>query len=331
MNDSYIGEEAGQYAPLLSLTYQTERGEVTNWADVEKIWHHVYYQELKTNPADHPLVLTGPSLNRKPSREKATQIQFETFNVPSLVFEQQGLLSLYASGLTTGIVLEIGDGLTQIVPVWEGLLLTAGVSRANIAGRDITAWLAEMLRHGGYKFAASADLEILSDIKENLAYVALDFDAELEKRTANISYTMSSGDQVALSTERFRCAELLFKPHCNGLELDGVDQLLFESIGKSGLGDDRRALFRTIVLSGGTTMLPGFPERLQKEITDFAPATLKTEVRVTAKPGRECHAWVGGSIFASIEIFPTMLATRSEYNDEGASIVHRRGPCSMSG
>ena len=254
---------------------------------------------------------------------------FEKFMSPAMYIASQAVLALYASGRTSGVVLDSGGGRSHCVPIYEGYALPSAIERSAIDGRVVTDYMERLLLERGYTFTwtnAVHKNEIARDIKEKAAtYVALDFYAEMmtscEIPDLERSYELPDGNIVTYGNERFRCPEVLFEPSLLGMESHGIHETLFRTIMTCDV-DIRKDLYANIVVSGGNTMFPGIAERLTKEVTSLAPAAVK--IKVVAPPERKYSAWIGGSILASLSTFQQTWISKAEYSEAGPSIVHRK-------
>jgi len=320
----FIGHKAEDLRGLLKISYPISHGVVEEWDNMERIWTHIYANELKVQSEEHPVLLTEAPLNPKRNREKLAELFFETFNVPALFISIQAVLALYASGRTTGVVLDSGDGVTHSVPVYEGFAIPHSITRIDVAGRDVTEYLQLLLRKAGYNFHSSAEKEIVRSIKEQTCYVSYnpskEEDLENQKTNPYAPYTLPDGNVIEVGPERFRAPEILFDPELIGQECIGIHQCLVNSIRRTDL-DLRKTLFQSIVLSGGTTLLKGFGDRLLLEVKKLAPKDIR--IRISAPPERKYSTWIGGSILASLATFKKIWISKEQYTED-ALVVHRK-------
>lgn len=266
--------------------------------------------------------MTEAPLNPRTNRDHIAEIFFESMRAPALFFTPPSVLSLYASGRTTGVVLDVGEGVTHAVPVYEGFALQHSVTRSDVAGRDVTRHLQLQLRRAGLSFTTTAEADLAKTIKEEICYLtptlATDEAAEKDAKT---QYQLPDGQIVTVASERYQAPNVLFDPSLFGSEEPGAADILVNSIMKSDI-DLRSKLFSQIVMAGGSTLLPGFGDRMLYEVRTRSPS--HTRIRISAPPERIHSSYVGGSILASLATFKSMWVSRAEYEEHGSNILHRR-------
>ncbi|KAG4070695.1 hypothetical protein HA402_013615 [Bradysia odoriphaga] len=320
--DVFVGPKAEEHRGLLSIKYPMEHGIVTEWNDMEKIWNYIYSKDqLSTFSEEHPVLLTEAPLNPRQNREKAAEIFFETFNVPALFVSMQAVLSLYATGRVTGVVLDSGDGVTHAVPIYEGFAMPHSIMRVDIAGRDVTRYLKALIRKEGFNFRTTAEFEIVRSIKETACYLSTNPLKEENIDAEKVLYTLPDGNTFDIGPARFRAPEVLFRPDLLGDECEGIHEVLMYSIQKSDL-DLRKILYQNIVLSGGSTLFKGFGDRLLSELKKGVAKDMK--IRIAAPQERLYSTWMGGSILASLDTFKKMWVSKREFDEEGQRAIHRK-------
>ncbi len=330
---SFLGRTVAEHRGALALSHPVEHGQVQSWADMEALWTHLYASGASSSsssspsdrlpgpvrPSDHPVLLVEPPHASRAQRERAAQFFLETLRVPALAILPSPPLALYASGRTTGLVVECGDGVTSATPVYEGFAVAHAVSRADYGGADVTRQLSLLLRKSGVaSLHTAAEGEAVRGMKESCCYVAPNpREAEglaAEGRSPAAEYTLPDGTRLTLGAERFRAPEALFRPSLLGLEHPGVGDLAAAAVGKADL-DLRAALLGSVLLAGGATTTRGFGARLLTELRRASPQ--ESKVRVWAPQDRAGLVWVGGSILASLSTFQKLWVGRAEWEEAG--------------
>lgn len=246
-----------------------ENGIVKRWDDMQHLWDYTFFEKMKLDPTGRKILLTEPPMNPLKNRETMCEVMFERYGFGGVYVAIQAVLALYAQGLSSGVVVDSGDGVTHIVPVYESTVLNHLTRRLDVAGRDVTRNLIALLLRRGYALNRTADFETVRQIKEKLCYVS--YDLELDQRLSEDttvlveSYTLPDGRVIRVGSERFEAPECLFQPHLVDVEQPGIAEFLFNTIQSADV-DVRSSLYKAIVLSGGSSMYPGLPSRLEKEL-----------------------------------------------------------------
>ena len=325
--NSMMGDQAISSRGLLHLEYPMESGQIKNWDAFESLLQFTFTNELRTDVSEAKVLFSEPSLNSLSQREKLTQIMFENHSVQAMYMYNQCILSLFASGRACGMVLDVGEGVCQTVPIYEGFVLKRGISRYSLAGRDINEHLALLLRERGWSFQTPSQMESVRSIKEQLGFVSLDYEADLrrsrESSALETVYELPDGEIITLASERFRCTEALFNPSLLEIEAPGLHDIVHNSITRCAI--DLRSMLRTnILLSGGSTMFNNLPERLRSEVKNLCP--FSQVVNVVAPIDRKYSTWIGGRLVASLSTFQSTWITKDQYDECGPNIA-TQGRC----
>jgi len=312
LKDIMVGDEAAEAREFLEISYPLENGIVRNWAEMKILWDYTFNDCLKINPNEHRILLTEPPGNPDENRLKMYQNMFEVYGFAGAMVAIQAVLVLYAQGLLTGVVLDSGDGVSHVIPVFEGYGMPNNIQRLNVAGRHVTKHLVSLLQLRGYNLNRSADFDTARQIKENLCFVGYDLEIErrlaLETTTLVRPFQLPDGRVIKVGRERFEAAEVLFDPSKAGVEGKGLAELLWTGINKADM-DLRPQFYKHIVLSGGTTMFAGLPSRLERDMKELWVQRVakgdrsrlsKFKLKIEDPPRRKNMVFLGGSVLADI-------------------------------
>jgi actin, other eukaryote len=320
----YAGEKANDRRGILNITYPIEKGIITNWENMEELLRYTW-EELRIDTEERAFLLTELAFNPKANRLKTTEIMFEYFNALGLSLENQAPLSLYSTGRTSGILVDSGYEVTNIIPLYQGFALDYAATRLDIGGRHLSEYLEPIIQSKGLDYVPSS---LVEEIKRKCE-VASDFETETARFTPqvfNVSNYHCNMPDISLHDELIRCPEALFQPNLIlGLSSKGIHEAVFETIMKCD-PRIRGEISRSIVLSGGGTLFGNIGSRLKREIAQLTETSLRTPPHVTSDPNREYATWIGGSMKAALSMFADCMISKDEYDAYGPQIVQRKCP-----
>ncbi|XP_033755512.1 actin, clone 302-like isoform X3 [Pecten maximus] len=318
----YVGDQAIQNMDALDIRRPIERGIVTDWEAMETVWTHVF-DNLSVKPSDKDILLTEPQMNPKSNREKMVQIMFEKIQPRGMYVISSNVLSHYANGRVSGLLIDSGFEVTSVVCIYEGYEVTQSMFRSDIGGNDITNYLIELLGKRGFAFTTAEEIEEVNMMKERCAYVSTNPEAE-KVDDIKKDYTCSNGTTVCLGEERFQCMEAMFDPSLIGSKACGIHELILKSI-KACPVHVRADIYVNVLISGGNTMVAGLIDRIDQELRKALPVNLRK--RVIAPPERLYSTWIGGSILSSLTTAQSMWMRLEDYDEFGPNIVYGPGFC----
>ncbi|KAK2962607.1 putative Actin [Blattamonas nauphoetae] len=316
----FVGNEAYEKKGDLFLRYPIEHGHIRNWEDMETIWKEIFSQKLFCDPSKSRILVSSHPLCERANKEKLTERLFEEFKIPNLYVANSAILCIYATGTTSGLVVESGEGVTYSAPVHNGYYITEAVSRMNVAGKEITNYFARLLSESGHQFTSASDLETVKQIKENQCF----FRSPTHQNPRDKSkFILPDGSSIQLGNERHEAAEVLYNPLLVGQECDGLGGMVASSLLSSPL-DTRQNLALNIVVNGGTSRAEGFEERLKSELeTKLSKTHPQLSFTIKVSENREIGAWIGGSVLAS-SMQDDAWMSKHEYQEYGAHYVHQK-------
>lgn len=345
----YIGNEAEKRRRNMNVKSPIADGCVEDWDNMEKFWNRCIYGYLQANPEDHYFLLTEPPLNPPENREYAAEIMFETFQVPGLYIGVQAVLALIASKISsnadremTGTVVDSGDGVTHVIPVYKGHVIGSCIRHIPLAGSHITNFIVDMLRERKEPIPAVNIKGVARTIKEKYCYccpklakefIKYDEDPTKFKTFEGIDSRTKQPFTVDVGYERFLGPELFFNPEIFSSDFtDPLPSLVDDCILEAPI-DARRTLYRNICLSGGSTMFKDFGKRLERDIKRLTKSRIDLtreqtghmvdyiDVNVITHRMQRFAVWFGGAMLSQLPQFGDWIMTKEDYDDQGPRIA----------
>lgn len=352
--DFFIGDEAMANSKTYGVSYPVRHGQIENWDHMERFWEQCIFKYMRCEPEDHYFLLTEPPLNAPENREQTAEIFFESFNIQGMYIAVQAVLALAASWTSgkvseqtlTGTVIDSGDGVTHVIPVAEGYVIGTSIKHIPIAGRDITAFVQQLLRERGEQIPPEDSLYVSQRIKEMYSYVCPDIVKEFKKFEQDPSYFKKFDNthsvtgkpySVDVGFERFLGPEIFFNPEIASSDFLTPLPEVVDNVVQTSPIDVRRGLYKNIVLSGGSTMFKDFGKRLQRDIKRIVDTRVKhsemlsggthksqqIDVNVISHKKQRYAVWFGGSLLASTNEFYSYCHTKAEYEEYGPNIARQ--------
>ena len=319
LQERYVGDDAISKYEIMNFSYPIQRGEVTDWDKFENLMHYLLYSEMKVVPEEVSILITESPRTSRENREKLTEILFETFNVKRLHIANSSMLGLFSYGKTSGLIVDSGFNITSTVPVYEGYPLSHASIRINIGGEDLSKNLLSMIQNNLDENYIDIKGRILADdIKEKLGYLLLNKDDDDDVK--DVTYELPDGKKIDLSKELYKANEILFSPNEENEKEKGllsIKNMVIDSINKCD-NEIKNDIKENICLTGGTTLLKNFPEKLKNELSESSEGA---NFNLSAEQERLFSTWIGGSIVSSLDNFQFMWVNKKEHTDNGKNLL----------
>ncbi|XP_054710495.1 actin-like protein 6B [Uloborus diversus] len=340
-------------------------GMIEDWDLFERVLDHVYSKHIKSEPHLHPVLMSETSWNARAKREKLTELMFEKYNIPAFFLSKNAVLAAFANGRSTGIVVDSGASQTSAVPVHDGYVLAQAIVKSPLAGDFVSMQCKQYFEENHIEIVPPCMIASKEAVKENdtpkwvrkpnlpevtkswnnymikevlqdyqssvLQVFETQFEKEAVDNMPNVHYEFPNGYNQDFGSERFQIPEALFDPsNIKGIPgtttMMGAAQVVTTSVGMCDI-DVRPSLYGGVILTGGNTLIQGFTERLNRDLSAKTPPSMRLKVISSNNAAeRRFGSWIGGSILASLGTFQQMWITKQEYDEGGKTQVERKCP-----
>ena len=321
--DQFVGEDCEPYLGVVKLRYPIQHGAFNNEEDISLIFNHIF-SKLRLNEdhiSEHPLLISEPILNPKENRDMISELLFEKYKVPSLIFGFQPSLSLFAFSHTSGIILETGDAVSQICAISDGYSIPSSFIRSNFGGQDVSDYTRKLLKLKGVDLISDTEKLLLHEIKKKSLMITLDKKKEDDNP---VKYTLPDLNSIQLTNEKYLATKVLLNPALVGKNCLGLHQMVVTCIEKIN-SDLREKLCAHVKLTGGNSCFKGLNEVMHTEVRGFLPKyNNKIKIKALNSNVTTISCWIGGNVIVGLDIFKNLLISKNDWNEKGKDIVHRQ-------
>lgn len=345
------------HTPRLNMELHSymKDGMIENWDMFEKILDYSYEKIIQSESQYHPVLFSESPWNQRQKRERLTELMFEKYKVPAFFLVKNAALAAFANGRATALVIDSGATHTSAVPVLDGYVISNAVVKSPLGGDYLILRAREMLESLGIDLTPAALIagkdvvrdkdkprftkkklnfqpsnswmtymvkKTVQDFQQTVLQVAESpYDERVVGNIPAVHYEFPSGYHQDFSSERFKLAEGLFD-HA----MLGAGYIAATSAGMCDV-DIRPALYSSVVLTGGNSLVQGFSDRLSRDLSSRTPGSMRLKmIAANGTVERRFGAWVGGSILASIGTFQQMWMSMQEYQESGKAQIDRKCP-----
>lgn len=341
-----------------------KNGMVEDWESFQAILDHTYKMHVKSEPSLHPVLMSEAPWNTRAKREKLTELMFEHYNIPAFFLCKTAVLTAFANGRSTGLILDSGATHTTAIPVHDGYVLQQGIVKSPLAGDFITMQCRELFQEMNielippYMIASKEPVRegspanwkrkeklpqvtrswhnymcncVIQDFQASVLQVSdSTYDEQVAAQMPTVHYEFPNGYNCDFGAERLKIPEGLFDPSnvkgLSGNTMLGVSHVVTTSVGMCDI-DIRPGLYGSVIVAGGNTLIQSFTDRLNRELSQKTPPSMRLKlIANNTTVERRFSSWIGGSILASLGTFQQMWISKQEYEEGGKQCVERKCP-----